>query len=285
MERRGSCRSSRIVPTVTSMRPSSFEKPRELKRVTRDDDDDAKGVGAPFVILKGWPVLLIQVLRVLSHHQQTRTGLFFSLAHLQQNMCHSCLNLYIFMMNQNVCHFCSVLYIFNRLCATLVQPCTFSTHWDGMADILILRPLQSWGSAKLWKSQKRLAWKLWWKGSQLNVDGWIWGGQWKPWNMARSSLWKGTRLGWTITQAAIEARDESKAKSVDHSTPDRQYWTSRWLIIPEKTPGGNKKKSLGVKMAAFVSLFQSALLPLFFLFSSTTSKVQWSCNQCRVRTL
>ena len=135
------------------------------------------------------------------------------------------------------------------------------------------------------KVPETLPWKLW-KGGQLNVDGagWIWG-QWKPWNMARSSLWKGTRLGWTITQAAIEARDESKAKSVDHSTPDRQYWTSRWLIIPEKTPGGNKKKSLGVKMAASVSLFQSTLLPLFFLLASTTSKVQWSCNQCRVRTL
>ena len=64
------------------------------------------------------------------------------------------------------------------------------------------------------------------------------------------------------------------------NTGHQDGWSS--LKRPSR---GNKKTSLGVKMAAFVSWFQSALLSLFFLLASTTSKVRLSRNQCKFRTL
>ena len=74
------------------------------------------------------------------------------------------------------------------ICATSVQPCAFSTlSWDGMADILILRPLQSCLCAKLWNRprngshgncEKAVSWMVTVPaGFEVNGSPGIWLGQ------------------------------------------------------------------------------------------------------------
>ena len=108
---------------------------------------------------------------------------------------------------QNICHFCSsTLHKFN------------TPGWNGrypdIAPTAILglcKTVKVPETARM-ETVKRQSVECGFE--EVNGSRGIWLGQ---------AIERGTQVGWTITQAAIEARDESKAKSVEHSTPDRQY--------------------------------------------------------------